>query len=174
MALLPTTSASAHPDSCGTQCVVVPTPAQDPTYGVDNTGATDASLQMMKFLAHISNDRVHTAASPLTVQLQPDSHYWFNYSIQFAYDATTNGNMVWNTHVVPTSVLPAFDLSYTTLDLFGSTIDQCYSATNDPLAYDACITNWNSLGGAAQRLHFGQGIIATAGATDVTIIGNSA
>src|SRR5262245_24472404 len=91
MALMPSTYAWAHPDSCGTQCVVVPTPAQDPTYGVDNTGATDASLQMMKFLAHISNDRVHTAASPLTVQLQPDSHYWFNYSIQFAYDATTNG-----------------------------------------------------------------------------------
>jgi hypothetical protein len=166
--------ASAHADDCGTNCVLVPTPAQDPTYGVDNTGATDASLSMMRFLAHISADRTHTAANPLTVRLQPGSHYWFNYTIQFAYDATTNGNQVWNTHVVPTTVLPAFNLSYSTLDLNGSTIDQCYSATNDQNAYASCIATWTPLGGLGQRLHFGNAIVATAGATNVILDGNTA
>lgn len=163
LAALNVQSAGAHADNCGVNCVLVPTPAQDATYGVDNTGSVESSLQMMKFLAHVSTDKVHTATNRLTVQLQPGSRYWFAYSIYFKYTVNSNGGM-WDTHVAPT--LPSFDLSHVTLDLNSSTIDQCAPAAASYLADDLCYGTFNQ-----SRYNGGNPILTNAGATDITIDG---
>ncbi len=152
---------------CTGRCIMVPTPAMDSTWGVDNTGATESSLRMMQFLSHVVATLQPTAASPVTVRLQPGSVYWFGFAIQFRYSAPSNGSAVWNTQLFPTTVLPPFDASYVTFDLNGSTVDQCYSATKSQTDYANCVAMWN-----VGRVGAGNAIFSISGATDVTIEGN--
>jgi hypothetical protein len=126
---------------------------------------------MMRFLAHVvTTEGPLSSDHRLVVRLQPGSVYWLGYSLQFRYDGTTNTSAVWNSSAqsgIPLTVLPPFDASHVTLDLNGSTIDQCYSAKRNAARYDGCVANWHTA-----RTGAGDPVLNIAGATDIRIDGN--
>lgn len=127
-----------------------PSVVHDVPLSIDSTGATEVSAALMAWLAALP---AASALAPAMIRFAKGGTYWVDYTILLRNDGGTGGieGAMWPD-------VPAFDRSYTRLELNGATLEQ---RTKVPYKKGTTVLD--------PRKRWGDPILVTGGAHDVEL-----